>query len=33
MRSLLLEKTLETMKKSGIYFRNIMPSKIFSDMY
>jgi len=33
MRSVLVEKTIETMKKSGLTFRGIMPLKIFIDMY
>lgn len=33
MRSVLVEKAVETMKKSGLTFRNIMPLKIFIDMY
>ena len=33
MRAILIEKSIETMKKSGAYFRAIMPPKIFADMY
>jgi hypothetical protein len=32
MRSILIEKILETMKKSS-YFKAIMPLKLFTDMY